>query len=66
MKTICSDAGQQWTTEPFTILGVTFTANLKNMEQLKFDNKLKLAQKEINHLFKRNILALGKITFVKS
>lgn len=37
-NTICSDTGLQWTTEPFTILGITYTANLKNMEQLNFDN----------------------------
>lgn len=36
------------------------------MEQLNFDNKQKLVQKEINHLLKRNISALGKITFVRS
>lgn len=65
-NTICSDTGLQWTTEPFTILGVTYTANLKNMEQLNFDNKLKLVQKDINHWSKRNISALGKITVVKS
>lgn len=65
-NTICSDTGLQWTTEPFTILGVTYTANLKNMEQLNFDNKLKLVQKEINHWLKRNISTLGKITVVKS
>lgn len=28
-NTMCSDTGLQWTTEPFTILGVTYTANLK-------------------------------------
>lgn len=36
------------------------------MEQLNFDNKQKLVQKEINQLLKRNISALGKITFVRS
>lgn len=36
------------------------------MEQLNFDNKLKLVQKDINHWSKRNISTLGKITVVKS
>lgn len=53
-------------TGPFTFLRVTYTANLKNMEQLNFDNKLKRVQKEINHWLKRNISALGNITVVKS
>lgn len=36
------------------------------MEQLNFDNKLKLVQKDINHWSKRNISTLRKITVVKS
>ena len=63
---ICRDTGLQWTTEPFTILGVTYTANLKNMEKLNFDNKLAIIQKEITQWSKRNISPLGKITVVKS
>lgn len=35
------------------------------MEQLNFDNQLKLVQKEINHCLKRNILALGKLQLWK-
>lgn len=43
-----------------------YTANLKNIEQLNFDNQLRLVQKEINHWLKRNISTLGKITVIKS
>ena len=36
------------------------------MEELNFDKKFNLIQKEINHWSKRNITPLGKITIVKS
>jgi hypothetical protein len=56
------DTGLKWTTDPFTVLGITYTADLKDMEELNFDDKLTLNQKEIN----RNISPLGKIAVVKS
>jgi hypothetical protein len=51
--------------DPFTVLGITYTADLKDMEELNFDNKLTLIQKEINQWSKRNISPLGKMTVVK-
>lgn len=45
LNTICIDTGIQWTTDHFTFLGITYTANLK-MEQLNSDNELKFNQKE--------------------
>lgn len=44
LNTICIDTGIQWTTDHFTFLGITYTANLK-MEQLNSDNELKLIRK---------------------
>ena len=38
--TLCDNADLSWTTEPFTILGITYTANLKDIEKLNFDKKL--------------------------
>ena len=39
--TLCDSADLNWSTEPFTILGITYTANLKDIEQLNFDKKTK-------------------------
>ena len=44
--TPCSDTGLQWTSEPFTILGITYTVNLENMEKLNFHNRRTAVQKE--------------------
>ena len=48
-------------TEPFNILGIIFTANLCNIVQLNFDEKLATLQKEINQWSKINISPTGKI-----
>ena len=37
----------EWATEPFSILGITYTANLKDKEQLNFDKKLEGIKIEI-------------------
>ena len=46
--TLSNDSGILWTTEPFNILGIIYTANLCNIVQLNFDEKLAALQKEIN------------------
>lgn len=63
---LCQDTGLQWTSEPFTVLGVTYTANLENMEHLNFNEKFNLVQKEKTQWSKRNISPIGRITVVKS
>ena len=65
-KKICSDSGLQWTSEPFTVLGIQYTANLQDMEFLNFNKKLLDIEKEITHWNKRNITPYGKITVIKS
>jgi exonuclease III len=64
--TLNNDFGLQWTVEPFSILGVIYTADLHNIEQLNFDDRLSNIQKEITHWSKRNITPIGKITVIKS
>lgn len=58
---LCQNTGLQWTSEPFTVLGVTYTANPEHMEHLNFIEKFSLVQKEITQWSKRNISPLGKI-----
>ena len=64
--TLSNDSGILWTTEPFNILGIIYTANLCNIVQLNFDEKLATLQKEINQWSKRNISPIGKIIIIKS
>ena len=64
--TLSNDSGILWTTEPFNILGIIYTANLCNIVQLNFDEKLTTLQKEINQWSKRNISPISKIIIIKS
>ena len=64
--TLCDSADLNWTTEPFTILGITYTPNLKDIEQLNFEKKLEGIKREITQWSKRQISPVGKITIVKS
>jgi hypothetical protein len=61
-----NDSGLQWTTQPFDILGVIYTADLHNVDQLNFDEKLSNIQRDIIQWSKRNITPLGKIAVVES
>lgn len=64
--TICNDINVSWSKEPFNILGIIFTADLRQMEDLNYKDKLQKIKKEINMWSKRNFTPLGKITVVKS
>jgi hypothetical protein len=61
-----NNSGLQWTTQPFNILGLIYTADLHNVEQLNFDDKLSNIQREITQWSKRNKTPLGKIIVAKS
>jgi hypothetical protein len=65
-KKICSDLDIQWTVEPLTVHGITYTADLKDLGHLNFDRCLQKIQKEITAWSKRNISPLGKISVIKS
>ena len=47
-------------------MGITYTANLKDIEQLNFEKKLEGIKREITQWSKRQISPVGKITIVKS
>ena len=64
--TICNDINVSWSKEPFNILGIIFTADLRHMEDLNYKDKLQKIKKDINIWSKRNLTPLGKITVVKS
>ena len=63
---LCKDSDLEWTSDAFTVLGITFTASLDNIETLNFEKRILDIEKEIMSWSKRNISTLGKITVVKS
>ena len=65
-KQYTNDSGILWTAEPSNILVIIYTANLCNILQLNFDEKLATHQKEINQWSRRNISPIGKIIIIKS
>ena len=36
---LCNDKGIQWTNDPFNILGIIFTSDLNNIEELNYNDK---------------------------
>ena len=63
---ICKDYNIQWENGPFSILGITFTSDLTNIEKLNYEDNLYKIQNEILSWNKRNITPIGKVTVVKS
>ena len=56
----------QWSQDPFTFLGITFTDNLAGMIDLNYADKINSIRKMISAWSKRNILTIGRITVVKT
>ena len=56
----------EWTNEPFTVLGVLFSTELKLIPSLNFNDRLTDTEKAIAQWNKRNLTVLGKVTVVKS
>ena len=64
--TLCKDRNLEWTKEPFSIQGITFTTHLEDMETLNFEPKILQIERDIKSWLKRHISPLGKITVIKS
>ena len=56
----------QWSQEPFQVLGITFTPDLSNINELNYRVKLNSIRKTISSWSKRNLSTIGRITVVKS
>ena len=56
----------QWSQEPFSFLGITFTDDLSNIMELNYRDKISSIRKMICMWSKRNLSTLGRITVVKS
>ena len=56
----------QWSQEPFTFLGITFTENLENMLELNYREKIDIIKRMICTWSRRHLSTIGRITVVKS
>ena len=65
-EVLCKTYNLEWSDKPFTILGLTLTPDLQNIEDLNFGGKLVQIEKEIHSWNKRKLSPLGKITVIKS
>ena len=63
---LCKNIHLEWTDEPFSLLGIKFSTNLKDIAELNFTDRLNDIQNSILMWNKRNLTVLGKITVVKT
>ena len=52
--TMCNESGINWTNHPFNVLGIIYTRNLNNMEDLNYNDKIWKSKKTL-------LLGLGGI-----
>ena len=64
--TMCNESGINWTNDPFNVLGIIYTSNLNNMEDLNYNDKILKIEKDITAWSRRNLTVFGKITVIKS
>ncbi len=62
---ICPELNLKWVTQ-FKLLGIYYTADLKNMEKLNFDDKLLKAEKLLKQYSKRHLSLIGKVCVIKT
>ena len=56
----------QWSQEPFSFLGITFTADLRNIIELNYRDKINSIRKMVTVWSRRNLSTIGRIIVVKS
>ena len=62
----CKEYNLSWTSEPFTVLGITFSLHLEEIIELNYRHKIEEMKKLVNSWSKRKLTTLGRITVVKS
>ena len=63
---LCPQYNLNWSNSPFTTLGITFTPDLSNLDELNFIPKIDKIERDITQWSMRNLTSLGKITVVKT
>ena len=56
----------EWNPEKFTVLGVEFTTDLKQITKINLKKKIESIQRELYQWTKRNLTPIGKITVIRS
>ena len=56
----------EWNPNVFTVLGVDFTVQLKNIADININKKMTEMQKEINMWSRRDLTPFGKVTVIKT
>ena len=64
--TMYNESGINWTNDPFNVLGIIYTSNLNNMEDLNYNDKILKIEKDITAWSRRNLTVFRKITVIKS
>ena len=62
----CEDYNLTWSQAPFKFLGITFSTQLSEMEELNFSSKIQELRKLINSWSRRILSTNGRITVVKT
>lgn len=63
---LCPDIKLEWTNSNFTVLGITYTPDLKNVTSLNYDSYLNKLENELKSWKKRLLTPFGKIIVIKS
>ena len=56
----------EWNPENFTVLGVEFTTDLKEITKINLKKKIESIQRQLYQWTKRNLTPTGKITVTRS
>ena len=63
---MCHNFRLDWTQGPFKILGVTFSTEIYNIWDLKYNEIIKKVEGVCKQLSKRKLTLMGRITIIKS
>ena len=63
---LCTEENLNWSQESFTLLGVIFPTDIRQMEQVNYDKKIIEIKQILNNWKKRKLTPYGKIVVIKS
>ena len=63
---LCPEYNIAWTSEPFTVLGVVFSVDLKDMISLNYDSKVDEINRLLSYWSQRMLTVIGRMTVAKT
>ena len=60
------DLNFEWNPKTFTVLGIEFTVDLKNITDINIENRMNAITYELNQWSKRDLTPFGKVTVIKT